>query len=132
MNKQSINLSTRQTGFTLIELVIVIVIIAILAAVAIPRYNDLVADARNAAVNGMAGNLASASATNFAVRSGFPARGVAVANCTDVAGALQGGLPAEYAITAGAIAAGAAVTCTLTGTWGATSVNANFVGLGIN
>ena len=48
-----------QGGFTLIELVIIIVVLGILAAVAIPKYQDISAEAREAACRGALGALRS-------------------------------------------------------------------------
>jgi MSHA pilin protein MshA len=51
----------RVSGFTLIELIMVIVILGILSAFALPRFADLGGDARVASVNALAGNLRSAA-----------------------------------------------------------------------
>lgn len=58
----------RHSGFTLIELVIVIVILGILAAAALPRFSDLSTDARISAVNGLAGSLRSAASIAHATQ----------------------------------------------------------------
>lgn len=54
------NSRSRQQGFSLIELVIVIVILGLLAATAIPRFLNVTDDAENASLDGVAGGLATA------------------------------------------------------------------------
>lgn len=54
------------SGFTLIELVIVIVILGILAAVAIPKYEDMREQARVATIKGQLGTIRSAIAIQYA------------------------------------------------------------------
>lgn len=55
----------KQSGFTLIELVVVIVILGILAATAAPKFMDLQKDARESALNGMAGAMKSAISMTY-------------------------------------------------------------------
>ncbi len=47
------------SGFTLIELVIIIVVLGILAAAAIPKYQDISAEAKEASCRGALGSLRS-------------------------------------------------------------------------
>lgn len=108
MNASSLPNRRQQGGFTLIELVMVIVIVGVLSAVAIPKFIDLSGDAKQAAVDGMAGALASAAAINYAARKSNATYGVAITTCADTSNALQTAMPTGYVIT------GTAPDCTLT------------------
>jgi MSHA pilin protein MshA len=60
-------LRSKQRGFTLIELVVVIVVLGILAAFAVPKFMGLEAQARTSTVNSMAGSVKSASTMAYGV-----------------------------------------------------------------
>lgn len=69
MEVSGIMVRIRQTGnggFTLIELVIIIVILGILAAVAIPKYQNLAAEAKEAACRAALGGLRSGISIYYA------------------------------------------------------------------
>lgn len=118
-----------QSGFAMMELLIVVALLAILAAVAAPKFIDFTTSAKDAALSGVVGALASASSLNANGRMMPTPVGVVVANCTDVASALQSGLPVGYTITSAPLAPNTTAECTVTDSYGKTAV---FAGIGTN
>ncbi len=118
---------TQQGGFTLIELVMVIVILGILAAAVVPNFVNLKDEARQAAVEGVAGSISSAFAINYAAVSVGTGKGVDLsgdAELCDIASfnsLLSTPIDATaYTVTAGslncsdvAVVAGDSASCTL-------------------
>ena len=69
MHSQNIAIQKQESGFTLIEVMVVVAIIGILVAVAVPQYQDYIA--RSRVVEGM--NLSSSA--KLAVTEAFASRG---------------------------------------------------------
>jgi type IV pilus assembly protein PilA len=106
-----------QQGFTLIELMIVVAIIGILAAVAIPAYQDYTAKAQSSEAYTLLGGLKTPVADAISNDAGT--------GCALPAGAVSSGNSvASVTVAAGATAG----TCLMTATYKTTGVNTKVSG----
>lgn len=97
MKKLTNNSLSKQRGFTLIELVVVIVILGILAATAAPKFIDLTGDAKSSVMQGVKGSIESAVSMVHAkaIISGKTAAGAATVEVSGVHYELFSGYPAN-------------------------------------
>lgn len=57
------------SGFTLIELVVVMIILSVMAAIALPKFMDMSGEAHDAAANAVAAAVSSGSTLNYAAKA---------------------------------------------------------------
>jgi len=89
----------KQSGFTLVELVVVVAVIGVLAVIAAPKIVGVATDARKASLKAVASSMTAAMARNYAAMEAdaSAAGATQVGKCGDVAALMDGQvLPVGY------------------------------------
>ncbi|PBS11716.1 prepilin-type cleavage/methylation domain-containing protein [Lysobacteraceae bacterium NML93-0792] len=108
-----------QKGFTLIELMIVVAIIAILAAIALPAYQDYVARSQVSEAMSLTSGAKTAVAEYYADKGAYPSTNT-MAGLTATPGSINGKYVASVGVSAGGV-----ITATMKS---ATSASAKIAG----
>jgi len=108
-----LNTKIKQSGFTIVELLIVIVVIAILAAISIVAYNGIQGRARDSSADTVAASLSKKAKAYYTINSAYPTT-VAQFNDTNSKEANLEGIKVTTAT-------GAAPTTVASATFGTTS-----------
>ena len=131
--------NTGESGFTLIELIMVIVILGILGVAVLGKYQDLKSDAGLAAAQGVAGELAGSSKANLAAKilnksTAVTLHAANVCTTTILKNLLaEGKIPSGYSISGtgdcsgGGDGGNVTVTCTVTHDGTSQSANATII-----
>jgi prepilin-type N-terminal cleavage/methylation domain-containing protein len=104
-------LNKKQSGFTLVELVVVVAVVGVLAVIAAPKIVGVADDARNASLIAVTGMMTAASARNYAAREANAGDGKPVQTCAAVETIMNpAGLPSGYAWTSALTTSGGSAT----------------------
>jgi prepilin-type N-terminal cleavage/methylation domain-containing protein len=114
-------LNKNQSGFTLVELVVVVAVIGVLAVIAAPKIVGVATDARIASLAAVTSNMTAAMARNYAAREAVSSDGEDIGSCSDVTDLMiSQAMPAGYTFVSNdgdvSMSNAQQVECTLTTT----------------